>query len=103
MKQNPCRYCALSVEYKGKHNQGFCKECYECENLKKHKKYLLSQRKYKVGEPITNLEELLEQEFVMWNDSIRHIEFIKSLQFRLILKALENKRFCKAIKKESEE
>lgn len=63
MKQNPCRYCALSYEYKGKHYQG-SKECRQCENIKKHKEYLKSQRKFEIGEPIKTLDELLEQEWL---------------------------------------
>lgn len=91
------------MEHNGRHHPHYRDECYKCENLKKHRDYLKSQRKYEVGEPITDFDELMKQEFVMWGESIRHIEFIKNLQYRLILKALENKWFNKAVKKESEE
>lgn len=102
MKQNPCRYCALSYEYKGKHYQG-SKECRQCENIKKHKEYLKSHRKFEVGEPIKTLDELLEQEWVIWGYKTTHIEVIKSLQLRLVLRLLENNSICKAIKKNMEE
>lgn len=102
MKQNSCRYCALSYEYKGKHYKGSL-ECEHCENIKKHREYLKSQRKFEVGEPIKTLNELLEQEWVMWGNKTTHIEVIKNLQLRFVLKALENNRFCKAIRKNMEE
>ena len=62
MKQNPCRYCALSrIHRNGKHYPGYVFECGHCENLEKHKEYLEKHRKFKVGEPITSIETLLEQ------------------------------------------
>lgn len=64
--------------------------------------YLQSQHKFTVGEPITSLDELLNQEFVFWGDKTRHIEVIKSLMLRTVLKGINNKWFYKAIKKESE-
>ena len=99
MKQNPCRYCALSWEHKGKHNPSYEKQCRECENLKKHKDYLKSQRKFIEGEPITSLDELLQQEWVMWYHNTKHIEVIKHTQLVTVLKWLENGAFRKAIRK----
>ena len=50
MKQNPCRYCALSrMNRNGKHYPGYVFECGHCENLKKHKQYLEKHRKFEVG------------------------------------------------------
>lgn len=103
MKQNPCRYCVFASEYKGRHTQGYRFECRHCENIKKHREYLKNQRKFEAGEPIKTIDELLEQEWVMWGRSAKHIEFIKSMQFRFILKALENDWFCKPIRKNMEE
>lgn len=103
MKQNPCRYCALSYEYKGRHKSGYKKECYECEYNKKHKEYLKGQRKFEIGEPIKTIDELLEQEWVMWGDKTTHIEVIKNLQLRFILQSLDNNWFRKAIRKNMEE
>lgn len=104
MKQNPCRYCALAFEYKGKHSCSYsCAECAKCENLKAHREYLQSHRKYVPGDEISDLSELLEQEWVMWSGSTRHIEVIKSMQLRTVLSFLERGAFKKAIRKESEE
>lgn len=103
MKQNPCRYCALSFEYKGRHTSGGGQKCAECENFKKHKEYLHTQRKFIEGEPITRLEELLKQEWVMWYHTTRHIEVIKHAQLATVLTWLERGAFRKAIRKEREE
>ena len=104
MKQNPCRYCVLSkINRNGKHYPGYVLECRNCENLINHKKYLEKHRKFDVGEPIKSLELLLEQEWVMWGNRTTHIEAVKSLQLRIILRGLENNGFRKAIRKESEE
>ena len=78
IKQNPCRYCALAYVHSGRHSPSWRDECAKCENDKKHKEYLKSQRKFVEGEPITTLSELLEQEWVMWYHNLKHIEVIKS-------------------------
>ena len=103
MKQNPCRYCALSTEISGKYYSSHLEQCRDCENLKKHKEYLKSQRKFVEGDPITDLSELLEQEWVMWYHRPRHIEVIKHTQLSAVLGWLEIGAFRKAIRKESEE
>lgn len=62
MKQNPCRYCALAREYKGRHFSSFFDEkCAICEYNKRHNEYLKNQRKFEAGEPIKTIDELLEQ------------------------------------------
>ena len=103
MKQNPCRYCALSTKTRYGHKPSHDNECVDCENLKKHKEYLKAHRKFVEGDPITDLSELLEQEWVMWYHKPRHIEVIKHTQLSTVLKWLEIGAFRKAIKKESEE
>ena len=103
MKQNPCRYCALSTEIFGKHYSSYLEQCRDCENLKKHKEYLKTHRKFVEGEPITDLTELLQQEWVMWYHRPKHIEVIKHTQLSTVLKLLEIGAFRKAIRKESEE
>ena len=103
MKQNPCRYCALSVELSGKHYSSHSEKCCDCENKRKHMEYLKSKRKFVPGEPITTLSELLEQEWVMWYHQTKHIEVFKSMQIRIVLRWLEIGAFRKAIRKESEE
>lgn len=103
MKQNPCRYCTLAFVHNGRHSPGWDGKCAECENIKKHREYLESQRKFTEGEPITTLEELLKQEWVMWYHNSKHIEAIKSTPIRTVLKWIEVGAFHKAIRKESEE
>ena len=105
MKVNPCRYCALSIERNGKHHESFRNECYKCDNLKKHKEYLKSQRKYEIGEKITSFSELMRQTWVFcgYADKPMHIEALKSWQLRIVLNCLEKGSLYKAIKKESEE
>ena len=103
MKQNPCRYCALSTEVYGKYYSSHLEQCRDCENLKKHKEYLKTHRKFIEGDPITDLNELLQQEWVMWYHQTKHIEVIKSMPLRGVLRRLEMGAFRKAIRKESEE
>ena len=100
MRQNPCRYCALSLCFNGKHHPRLCDDCKKCENLKKHKEYLLKQRKFIEGEPITSIDELLQQEWVMWFHSTKHIEMFKNMQLRSVLAFVERGAFRKAIRKE---
>ena len=64
--------------------------------------YLKNNRKFEEGEPITSLEELLKQEWVMWYHSAKHIEVIKHNQLSTVLKWLDNGAFHKAIRKGSE-
>lgn len=100
MKQNPCRYCALAFVHNGRHSPGWDGKCAECENIKKHREYLESQRVFVEGEPITTLEELLKQEWVMWYHRSKHIEVIKSTNIRTVLRWLEIGAFRKAIRKQ---
>ena len=67
----------------------------------KHEEKLAKRRKYKKGDKITSLQELLEQTWVIWHGRTTHIEVIKSLQLRIVLadihygiiyKAVENKK-----------
>lgn len=105
MKQNPCRYCALSYEHRGRHYQSYKPQCSECENIKSHMEYLKSQRKYEIGDKINSLDDLLKQKFVYLGKSNRpmHIEAVKSFQLRSVLQCLERGSFYVAVKKESEE
>ena len=102
MKQNPCRYCVLGLEHKGRYYPRYSAECKDCENLKKHREYLRAHRKFVEGEAITDLSELLEQEWVMWYHRPKHIEVIKHTQLSTVLGWLEIGAFRKAIRKESE-
>lgn len=103
MKQNQCRYCALAYVHKGRHSPSWDGKCKECQNIKSHREYLKSQRKFVEGDPITTLDELLEQEWVMWYHNSRHIEAIKSTPIRTVLNWIAAGALRKAIRKESEE
>lgn len=105
MKQNPCRYCALSEEYKGRHKPSVHIECGICENRRDHEEYLKSRRMYSLGEKITKFPELLRQTYVFVGYLGRpmHIEAVKSWQVRIVLDMLKKGKFYKAVKKESEE
>lgn len=70
------------------------------EKLNKHNEKLEKRRKYKQGDAITSIDELLQQEWVFVFGKPRHIEFVKSLQFRNILDLIERKNIWKAIKKQ---
>lgn len=74
-------------------------ECKLCEKQKKYKDYLFAQRKFIAGEQITSLEELLQQKWVMFYNSTRHIEVIKHNQLSTVLKWLENGALRKAIRR----
>ena len=100
LKQNPCRYCALSMEYKGKHIPSWNEKCKDCTNHRQHLNYLHTQRKFTEGSLITSFEELLKQEWVMRYHQTKHIEVFKSMPIRVVLKFLENGAFRKAIRKE---
>lgn len=101
MRQNPCRYCALSWNHNGRHSPSHDQKCYDCENIKKHQEYLKSQRKFELGEPIKDFDELMKQEwvFVGYANLARHIEAVKSWQLRSVLSVLEKGHFYKAIRK----
>ncbi len=65
-----------------------------------HRLKLEKRRKYKPGDLIKTLDELLMQEWVMWHGRTTHIEVVKSLQLRIVIDSLVRGGFCKAIKKE---
>ena|SRR5690554_145976 len=93
-----CPICRIKVPYRGM----ICDDCHltRRDEIIAHKTKLQNNRKYECGEAITTLNELLEQEIVMWFGKPKHIEVIKSLQLRMILQFLNNNHFKKAIKKE---
>lgn len=100
MKVNPCRYCALSVEFKGKHHPSWKKECGGCDNLKKHKEYLQSQRMFEKGEQITDISELLKEEWLIFGEMTKHIEAFKSMPLRIVIDFINRGVIYKAVRKE---
>lgn len=105
MRQNPCRYCSSSYEYKGRHRPSCGKEeCLKCSYIKEHEKYLESKRMYERGERISDFDELMKQRYVFCGYiGLMHIEAVKSWQVRIVLNSLRNGSFYKAIKREREE
>lgn len=59
--------------------------------------------KYKRGEVITDIKVLLEQKVVIWSETTKSIEILKSLPLRIILSSLEHKLFYFAILKNEKE
>lgn len=91
VQRNPCRYCANSYyDERTKHRVPALKpECSSCEWRKEHKQYLQSKRQFIPGEPITDLNTLSEQEWVLWYGHTKHIEVIKSMTLRTVLMLLK--------------
>mgnify|MGYP007096270352 FL=1 len=101
VQRNPCRYCASSY-YDKRTKPALKPECSSCEWRKEHKYYLQSKRQFIPGEPITDLNTLSEQEWVLLYGHTKHIEVIKSMTLRTVLMLLKKGEFCKAIKREKE-
>jgi hypothetical protein len=94
-----CPICKTERAYKG--------VCYNCQTTRKleyqdHLEKLEKKRKYRQGEVIPTIDELINCEFIYWNDKIYHRAFIQSLQLSLILRILNRKGFKYAIRKEIE-
>ena len=94
-----CPICKQEKSHKG--------VCYNCRLTRKDEyqdylEKLEKKRKYKQGEVITTIDELIKCEFVYWNDKIYHRAFIQSLQLSLVLRILNRNGFKYAIRKESE-
>ena len=92
-----CPICKTERAHKG--------VCYKCQLTRKleyqdHLEKLEKKRKCKQGEVIPTIDELINCEFVYWNDKIYHRAFIQSLQLNLVLRILNNKVFKYAIRKE---
>lgn len=100
LKQNPCRHCTSSYNYKGRYGPSYKNQCAKCTKHQEHNEYLKSQRRFTEGEIITSLDELLEQEWVMWHGYTKHIEVIKHTQLSSVLGWLEVGAFKEAIRKE---
>lgn len=99
MRRNPCRNCKNTFVYKNRHLPGW--DCrFDCQKYKDHKSFLESKRIFQKGDRIKNINELLQNEWVMWGDSPRHIEVIKHLQLSTVLRFIELGIFYKAVKKE---
>ena len=101
LSRNPCRYCVAAAVYKKKHLPSFTIECRQCKPRKEHEEYLASNRKFTPGEPITDLQTLLSQEWVIWHDATKHIEMFRSMSVRTVELFIKNGAFRKAVRKEN--
>ena len=94
-----CPICKTETLHKG--------VCYNCQLTRKdeyqdHIAKLEKKRKYKQGEVIPTIDELIKCEFVYWNGKIYHRAFVQSWQLSWVLRILNRKGFKYAIRKESE-
>ena len=51
------------------------------------------------GDRITTLDELKEQEWVIWHEQTKHIKVIMNFPFVMVITQLNSGNFYKAIKK----
>ena len=56
------------------------------------------QPKFIRGEPIRNLDEMVKQEFVFWNDKVTHRGWFLNWNIHMALDAMEIGRICYAIR-----
>lgn len=99
--RNPCRYCVAAFVHKNSHLPSFKDECRACQYRKEHMEYLESKRMFEPGDPITELSELLKQEWVIWYGQTKHIEMFRSMQVRTVEQFIKNGAFRKAVRKEN--
>ena len=97
-----CPICRKKCEYKG--------VCVACQMTLAYRPLIYSyhnelekKRKYKRGEPITTIDELLTLPLLYWNNHIWNIKAFSNQQLSLILRLLNEKQLFKAIKKEAHE
>ena len=60
-------------------------------------------KKYSKGEPITSLDEMMEQDFIYWSGIITAKQRFKNWQIDMALSAIKNSVIFRAVKIESEE
>jgi hypothetical protein len=100
LSRNPCRYCVASAEYKGRHYPSKV-ECKQCKNKKDHEEFLKYKRKFEAGDPITDLNTLLHQEWVIFHGRTKHVETFRSMTIRTVESFLKNGAIHMAIRKEN--
>ena len=72
---------------------------YAQELLEKHQEELEKRRKFIKGEKITSLEELLNETWVICGIRTMHIKAVMNWQMWMVLRAIEEGCFYKAIRK----
>ena len=110
----PCNKCDLAYSYKTASGQTRYdyprwgknwEQCYNCEKHKKYERYLESQRQYRIGVAVKNVEEYFSlikngESFFYWRGAIRHYKVLECLQFRTFVDLINNGYICRAVKKE---
>lgn len=81
-------------------NEGKISMEYAKELIEEHREELQKRRMFTQGEPITTLDDLLKETWVIWYGRTMHIKAVLNRQTRLVLDDLKNGRIYKAIKKE---
>ena len=102
---HPCKDCIHAEHYpKGKTGKQYYHFCTKdgCDKKKKYQEYRETKRKYIKGDPIENLEEMLQEEIIFVFGCPRHIEYVKHLQLALIMHLINLGSLCRAIRKEVE-
>lgn len=97
--RNPCQYCVAAAVYKKNHVPSFTIECQHCKPRKEHEEYLASKRKFEPGEPITDMQTLLSQEWVIWFGQTKNVEMFRSMTVRTVEGFLRRGAFKKAVRK----
>lgn len=98
--KNPCRGCEHACIYKSKHYPSNRKQCLNCDVRSWYEYYMESRRQYRSGEPITDINTLLNQRLVMWYGKIKNIEVIRSMSIRTVEMFLKHGAFSMAVRKE---
>lgn len=66
---------------------------------RKRKEKNIQRRKYRKGDPIRSVDELLKQEFVYFDDKIYHCGWVRSWQLNMVVRHMDNSRIFYAIRK----
>lgn len=98
MNKPDCKLCRMA--YREEFAKSMFGKCQDCEKMKRYNASLERKRKFKSGDTINSLDELLAQEWVMSNDRPKHIKAVTNMQLATVLMWIERKYFRKAIRKE---
>lgn len=96
MKKPDCRFCMVRYGCDPK-------RCAMCDPVRKYQDRLEKRRKFKMGDPITSMDELMKQEFVYLFGGIRHKGFVHSQMARTLANGLQKKAIFYAVLKARED
>lgn len=86
----PCNKCKNALEVNGRKYKRYSEECRECEKLKKYLAYLESKRKYIADIPAENIDDILNNEWFIWNGKTVHRTVIKNQQLAFLLSQIKH-------------